>query len=261
MKNLVVGPGAMGFFMYLGVVSKLKKDGHLDDLEAISGASAGALLGFLYCLAKGDPTKVLDYALTVPIKQIMKPNIKCLLKDYGLISCSKIRKVLVEACRTFIQKDDVTFQELYEWFPIKLYASSYCVDFMKTVYFSVDTTPTMSVLDAVCASVAIPFLFSRIKLNDGYNYIDGGAAEVTPGSPFLGQNSVLAMKLAWNHLPEVKDLKTYAMSILLSTMKMRHDYDFQTLDLDGSDVDVYDFSASNEGKLKMFLKGWSQTFS
>jgi len=69
------------------------------------------------------------------------------------------------------------------------------------------------------------------------------------------------MKLAWNRLPEVKDLKTYAMSILLSTMKMRHDYDFQTLDLDGSDVDVYDFSASNEGKLKMFLKGWSQTFS
>ena len=248
----------MGFFMYLGVLSRLKREGRLEETEAISGTSAGALLSFIFCLTKGDPTKVLDFALSVPIKQIMKPNIKSLIRDYGLIPCSKIRKVLVEACRTFIQKDDVTFHELYELHPIKLHVSSYCVDFMKTVYFSVDTTPTMSVLDAVCASVAIPFLFSSVKLNDGYNYIDGGAAEIVPGSPFLGQNDVLAMKLAWNRLPEVKDLKTYAMSILLSTMKMRHVYDFPTLDLDVSDVDVFDFSASNETKLKMFLKGFEQ---
>ena len=247
----------MGFFLFLGVLSRLKRDGQLDTLEAISGASAGALLGFLFCISKGDPTRVLDYALTVPVKQLMKPNIKCLLKNYGLISCSKIRKVLGEACHTFIQKDDVTFQELYELYPIKLHVSSYCVDFMKTVYFSVDTTPTMSVLDAVCASVAIPFLFSSVKLSDGYNYIDGGSAEVVPGAPFIGQDA-LAMKLAWNRLPEVKDLKTYAMSILLSTMKLRHVYEFPTLDLDSSDVDVYDFGASNDAKLRMFLKGFEQ---
>ena len=248
----------MGFFLFLGVLSRLKRDGQLDTLEAISGASAGALLGFLFCISKGDPTRVLDYALTVPVKQLMKPNIKCLLKNYGLISCSKIRKVLGEACHTFIQKDDVTFQELYELYPIKLHVSSYCVDFMKTVYFSVDTTPTMSVLDAVCASVAIPFLFSSVKLSDGYNYIDGGSAEVVPGAPFIGQDA-LAMKLAWNRLPEVKDLKTYAMSILISTMKLRHVYEFPTLDLDSSDVDVYDFGASNDAKLRMFLKGFEQT--
>ena len=245
--------------MYLGVVSKLKREGQLDDLEAISGASAGALIGFLFCLTKGDPTKVLDFALTVPVKQIMKPNIKCLLKNYGLISHTKVRKVLEEACRFFCEKPDMTFKELYEFYPIKLYTSAYCVDFMKTVYFSVDTTPTMSVLDAVCASVAIPFLFSSVKLKDGWNYIDGGAAEVIPGSPFLGQNGVLAMKLAWNRLPEVKDLKSYAISILYSTMKLRHVYDFPVLDLDSSDSDVYDFSASNDAKLKMFLKGFDQT--
>jgi len=258
MKNLIIGPGAMGFFMYLGVVSRLKRDGQLDDLEALSGASAGALIGFLFCLTKGDPTKALDFALSVPVKQIMKPNIKCLLKNYGLISHAKIRKVLGDACGVFYEKPDVTFQELYELYPIKLHVSAYCVDFMKTVYFSVDTTPTMSVLDAVCASVAIPFLFSSVKLKDGWNYIDGGAAEVIPGSPFLGQNSVLAMKLAWSRLPEVKDLKSYAISILYSTMKLRHVYDFPVLDLDSSESDVYDFSASNDTKLKMFLKGYEQ---
>jgi hypothetical protein len=257
MKNLIIGPGAMGFFMYLGVISKLKREGQLDDLEAISGASAGALLGFLFCMTKGDPTKVLDFALSVPLNHIMKPNIKSLLKNYGLIPYTKIRKVFVGACQTFTGKDDVTFQELYDLYPVKLHASAYCVDFMKTVYFSVDTTPSMSVLDAVCASVAIPFLFSSVKLKDGWNYIDGGAAESVPGGPFLGQEA-LAMKLAWNRLEKVKDLKTYAISILYSTMKLRHMYDFPLMDLDLQGEDMFDFGASNDSKLKMFLRGYEQ---
>jgi len=257
MKNLIIGPGAMGFFMYLGVVSRLKREGQLDDLEAISGASAGALLGMLFCLAKGDPTKVLDFSLSVPLNHIMKPNIKSLLKNYGLIPYTKIRKVLVGACQTFTGKDDVTFQELYEFHPVKLHVSAYCVDFMKTVYFSVDTTPSMSVLDAVCASVAIPFLFSSVKLKDGWNYIDGGAAESVPGGPFLGQEA-LAMKLAWNRLEKVKDLKTYAISILYSTMKLRHVYDFPLMDLELQGEDMFDFGASNDSKLKMFLRGYEQ---
>ena len=248
----------MGFFMYLGVLSRFKREGHLDDLEAISGASAGALLGFLFCVTKGDPTKVLDFSLNVPVKQIMKPNIKCLLKDYGLISYTKIRKVLADACRSFIGKDDVTFQELYDVFPTKLYISAYCVDFMKTVYFSIETTPTMSVLDAVCASVAIPFLFSSVKLKDGWNYIDGGAAEVIPGGPFLGQEA-FALKLAWNRLEKVKDLKTYAIGILYSTLKLRHVEDFPSIDLELPGDDMFDFGASNDAKLKMFLKGYEQT--
>ena len=247
----------MGFFMYLGVVSKLKREGQLDDLEAISGASAGALLGFLFCMTKGDPTKVLDFALSVPLNHIMKPNIKSLLKNYGLIPYTKIRKVFVGACQTFTGKDDVTFQELYDLYPVKLHVSAYCVDFMKTVYFSVDTTPSMSVLDAVCASVAIPFLFSSVKLKDGWNYIDGGAAESVPGGPFLGQEA-LAMKLAWNRLEKVKDLKTYAISILYSTMKLRHMYDFPLMDLDLQGEDMFDFGASNDSKLKMFLRGYEQ---
>ena len=247
----------MGFFMYLGVVSKFKREDQLHDLEAISGSSAGALLGFLFCLTKGDPTKILDYALKVPLKQIMKPNIKCLLKDYGLIPNTKIRKVLVEACEFFVEQPDVTFQELYDLYPVKLHVSAYCVDFMKTVYFSVDTTPSMSVLDAVCASVAVPFLFSSVKLKDGWNYIDGGAAESTPGGPFLGQEA-FTLKLAWNKLEKVKDLKTYAIGILYSTMKLRHTYDFPSLDLELHGDEMFDFGASNDAKLKMFLKGYEK---
>lgn len=260
-KYLSIGPGAMGYFLYLGVVSKLKMKGQLDELEEISGASAGGLLGFLFCATRGDVAKCLDFSLDVPVKQIMKPNIKNLVKNYGLVSVQKIRQVLQRACTMFLGKDDVTFKELYEWYPVKLHLAAYCVDLMKTVYFSVDSVPNMSVLDIVCATIAIPFLFTSIKLEDGWNYIDGGAAETTPSSPFLGKNDVLAMRLGWGIPVKVKDIKTYSMSILYSTMKMRYNYDVPSLVIELNDNDVFDFSATNDVKLRMFLSGHRQIFS
>jgi predicted acylesterase/phospholipase RssA len=106
MKYLVIGPGAMAFFMYLGVLSRFKKEGRLTDLEEISGASAGAMLGLFYCMSKGDTTKVLDYSLGAPVKNVMKPNLKSLLTNYGLIPASKIREVFSEACSCFMGAPD-----------------------------------------------------------------------------------------------------------------------------------------------------------
>jgi predicted acylesterase/phospholipase RssA len=260
-KNLVIGPGAMGYFMYLGVLSKLKQENKLDDLEEISGASAGGLVSFVYVLSKGAIPEVLDYSLNIPVGTILKPNIKNLLTNYGLVSSKKIRKVLSEMCKKFMGKTDITFKELYEWNPIKLHIPSYCVDFMKTVYFNIDSTPDMSVLDAVAATIAVPFLFSPIKLADGYNYIDGAIFEAIPAGPFIGRPDVLAIRIGWNRLMEIKNLKTYALSILSSVMYMRHVYNIPTYDVDMPDDDVYDFSASNESKLKMFMIGVSQNFS
>lgn len=262
-KYIAIGPGAMGYFIYMGVLSKLKQEGRLGALEEISGSSAGGLAAFLFCATKGDPARALDFSLGVPVKQIMKPSIKNLLTNYGLISPSKVRKVLASGCLQFLSKIDVTFKELYEWYPVKLHLSSYCVDIGKTVYFSVDTTPTMSVLDAVCATVAIPFLFSPLKLKDGWNYIDGGSAEAVPGAPFLGRSDdVLCVKLAQGRPVPPTDLKTYGLSILYSTMNLRATYtDFTILDINLEDHDVFDFGATNDKKLKLFILGHSQKIS
>jgi hypothetical protein len=44
-------------------------------------------------------------------------------------------------------------------------------------------------------------------------------------------------------------------------MKLRAGYEVPTLDLDVSDSDVFDFGASNDGKLRMFMKGLAINFS
>jgi NTE family protein len=256
-KYLAIGPGAMGYFAFLGALTRLKQVGRLDELEEISGASAGALLAFVFALAKGDTTKVLDFTLTVPIKQMMKPNIKSLLKDWGLISNSKLHTAFSDMTEKFTGKRTVTFKELYDWWPVKIHVASYCVNTSKTVYFSVDSSPNMNVVDAVCATIAIPFIISSAKLNDGWHYIDGAVAEAIPCGPFLSRQreDVLTLAFEWGHAPEIKDMKSYAMALITTQMRSRATYDFPILNLNSGDLDIYDFSLGQEQKLKLFMRG------
>ena len=129
MKHLVIGPGAMTYFAFLGALAALRDSDELHNLEEISGASAGGLLAFFYVVAEGNVQNILQYSLNIPLKDIMKINLRLFIKDFGLVNHSKIRQVLVDTVQMYFGKEDVTFQELYEFRPNmpKLHISAYCV--------------------------------------------------------------------------------------------------------------------------------------
>lgn len=258
-RRLVIGPGAMAYFGFLGALSALYDSGALNELEAISGSSAGSLLGFVYILAKGDIRRIFEYSLKVPTKTIMKPNIRTFLKSFGLVNSSKIRKTFEGTVREFLGKSDVTFKELYEHHPIKLYVSACCVNLSKTHYFSVDATPDMSVVDAICMSIAVPFLIETVEYGP-WRYIDGGALEETPCLPFIGQDHVHVLCVddfaSDFHIP---DFKTYIQTILWSVMKLRHTYpQFPRTALTLDSNAIFDFGASESSKMKLFLDGYNK---
>lgn len=261
MKYLAIGPGAMGYFIYLGALSKLHADGKLDALQEISGSSAGSLVSFMYLISGRNMQQVLEYSLKAPIKELMKPNIKTLLKDYGLVPIRKMRRLAEHVCFHFTEKKDITFSELYSNSKIKLHVSAYCVDLMRTEYFNVDRTPDMSILDAICMSICVPLLFSAVKHN-GWHYVDGGSAEAIPCAPFIQypSNETLALKLAWSKTNTIQDIKSYGLSVMYSILSMRASYSVPIVDIETSGTDVFDFGAGDEGKLKMFIVGQSQKF-
>lgn len=258
MKRLVIGPGAMAYFAFMGALSSLGDSGELNELEAISGSSAGALLGFVYILARGDMKKVFDYSTNVPVKTIMKPNIRTFLKSFGLVGSDKLFKVFQGTVEAFVpDRRDITFKELYEHWPVKLYVAACCVNLSTTHYFSVDTNPEMSVLKAVCMSVAVPFLIESVS--DGvWRYIDGGTLEETPCGPFIGQDNVHVVCVTdWSQCTELSDMKSYMVGIIGSAMALRHKYrHFPKTLIDVSTQNIFDFSASSDSKLKMFLRGY-----
>lgn len=258
MKHLVIGPGAMAYFLFMGTLSALSDQGALNDLETISGASAGGLLAFIYILTKGDVQKIFELSVEIPVKNVMKPNIKTLLKTYGLVSSKKIRKVLVDVTRQIIQKDDVTFAELYEYWPVKLYVSACCIELGVTHYFSVDTHPDMSVHEALTMTIAVPFLIQSVKRAD-WHYIDGGAMEETPCAMILDKDPktvhVICMNGEFN--ARVENIKTYGLRLLGTAFNLRHTYRaFQMSIVESGDVDIFDFSMSTDSKVRMFVAGY-----
>jgi len=252
----------MAYFAFLGAIGALRDCHELDNLEAISGASAGGLLAFFYVVAEGNIKTILDYSVDIPIKDIMKPNIRQFLKNFGLVSQKKIRTVIADIIRVFFSKEDLTFRELQALRPTmpKVYISAYCVNLGRTEYFSCDSTPDVSVIDALCMTIAVPFLFATIE-HQGRKYIDGGTMEDTPCGIFVGSTDVKVMRSVWSETPEydTRNLKSYLVSILYTMMRMRPRYSYPFIDIDMSKIEMFDFGVSTETKLKMFSFGYHST--
>lgn len=262
MKHLAIGPGAMTYFAFLGALGALRDCHELDNLEEISGASAGGLLAFFYVVAEGNIKTILDYSLDIPIKDIMKPNIRQFLRHFGLVSQKKIRGVIVDIIRVFFSKEDLTFRELQALRPTmpKIHISAYCVNLGRTEYFSCVSTPNMSVVDALCMTIAVPFLFASVE-HQGRRYIDGGTMEDTPCGVFVGSTDVKVMRCMWPESGEydTRNLKSYLTSILFTMMRIRPRYSYPFIDIDMTRFELFDFGVSTEAKLKMFSFGYHST--
>ena len=92
-KWLVLGPGAMAFYAILGQLSQV--DTH--EVQAVSGASAGAILAFLWVVFEGSIPDILEFALAIQVDKLMKPNIKNFLTNFGLVPMHEVRKALSKA--------------------------------------------------------------------------------------------------------------------------------------------------------------------
>jgi len=255
MKHLAIGPGALGYFALLGALNKLWDSGSLTDLETLSGSSAGAILCFMIAMTNFDFGQVLELSLKVQIRRL-KPVIKSLIQSYGLIPRETIRSLIVSV---FPDESGITFAQLYKRFPKVVYISAFCVELTQTHYFSVESHPDMPVIDALCMSVAVPFLFSSFKYGT-WHYLDGGSAESSPCGPYLGkpQEDVYILRIEWKENYEVSNFSTYIQMILNSMMKIRYNYDFPTCFVNVGEEDMFDFAAGDSSKQRLFLLGYRE---
>ena len=155
--------------------------------------------------------------------------------------------------------NDPTFLEFYEKYKIKLHIATYCVSDGKTVYFSVDKYPNISVIDIVCASIAVPFLFASQTI-DGKLYVDGGVGENIPAEPFLNRKREEICSIEVNSKPnafsEITDIKAFSQRLIKSLLTHRVDYDTTKFRIDLGDFDIFDFKIPDKDKLKIFVKGY-----
>lgn len=249
MEYLVIGPGAMGGFSMLGYLKTIEES--LGNIKEYSGASAGAIISVF--LALGFSIDDILYKLAeLEGNKLVKLNLKCFMNKYGLVDLKPIRDKFVD-----IFESDPTFLDIEK----KIYISAFCVNTSRTVYFSKDTHPDMKVIDALCMSIAVPFIFSSYRY-EGMVYVDGGTLETLPSSPFLDKktNKVLCirMKMEPEFIPDITSPKQFAEALIASTLNNRRQNilkNCKVVDIDIGQVDVFNFNMTYEEKLKLYLKG------
>ena len=249
MEYLVIGPGAMGGFSMLGYLKTIESS--LSNIKEYSGASAGAIL--VLFLALGFSIDEILYKLAeLEGNKLVKLNLKCFMSKYGLVDLKPIREKFVD-----LFESDPTFSDIDK----KIYISSFCVNTSKTVYFSRDTHPDMKVIDALCMSIAIPFIFSSYR-HEGLIYIDGGTRETLPSLPFIDKkgNKVLCirMKMEEEFIEDIRNPKQFAEALISSTLNNRQENvlkNSKVVDIDIGQAEVFNFNMSYEEKMKLYLKG------
>ena len=150
---LVLGGGAAKGFAHIGVLKVLEKNGLKPDL--IVGTSMGALIGAGY--ASGNDISELE-KMALKFNSIGYVNLyTALFKDY-VIGTSKITKILTK----------LMGGKKIEELPIKFVAVATELNTGREV--DIDKG---DVVQAVTASISMPGVFPRVKLDDNY-YCDGG---------------------------------------------------------------------------------------
>ena len=260
MKYLALGPGGMGYFGHVGFLQMLQDNDKLKSIEEISGASAGALVAFMYAICKGDTKEIFNESMSSNISDTTKIKLSSFFKNFGFIPQENIKSELKRVAKKKMKNSDPTFKELFEHYPIKIHIAAFCLTECRTQYFSTDSHPNMSVMDAVCASISVPFLFAAVTL-DNKIYIDGGIEESIPYTPFMCKNSedVLAIRILSKSTgrDEIKDIKGYAGRLVHFILQNRVSYkNVKTLMLDLTSYDIFDFKLTDKTKIELFVKGY-----
>lgn len=264
MKYLIIGGGAMGYYSILGQLEKLKEQGKLDDLEEMSGASTGTLILYMYAMCKGNIKEILDKSLDIDIIRCTKPNLLSIISKFGFIRTRSIKNELKKIAYKKLNIKSPTFREIAEFSNIHIHIPAFCVSTGITEYFSDYTHPDTKILDIICASIAVPLLFSAQKINKKL-YVDGALEEKIPALPFLGKNwnEIYAIELLTEQSVEkieIKDIRTFVETLANIGLKNRIEYPGIKKSLLYLPAKVtFDFKMKTIDKLALYIKGYSST--
>ena len=250
MKYLVLGPASMGIYSLIGALKA--RETQLAEVKEISGSSAGAILA-LFLAVGMSIDEIFETSLELNIPNFVKIRIGSFFNKFGFVDMAPIRKKLVEICGS-----DPTFEEL----DMKIYVSAFCMNTSETVYFSKDTHPDMKVIDAVCMSMAVPFIFACGKYN-GNTYVDGGMKEEFPLSPFYDKKAheITCIKIKMNRMyqDDIETPKQFVETLVRSALSNRVTYDapIEIVEINVEDTNVFDFGMDYEEKIRLFNKGYT----
>lgn len=182
-KNLVLSGGGLLGISYIGFFKYLEENNATNQIKikTITGCSAGAIFGSLFAI--GYTSIELDAIVkSMNFKEylnITADSIINFMRTKGLESGKNLIKLIKKCIKDKTGNEDITFCQIQERFNIKLSIGITNLTTSKFELLGCHNMPNLPIYQAINASIAIPFIFEPVVINNNV-CCDGGLLDNLP---------------------------------------------------------------------------------
>lgn len=263
-RRIYLCGGGVNVIAHLGALKVIQQHSNLRNIKSWLGISAGALMALCFVIGftieeieqvylKFDFTNVSDI-----------DSAPGWIMNCGMDTGHRLRKLIEAVLHIKGYSETITFKELYEKrnMSLKVYVTD--LNLAKLICFSAKDTPDRSVVDAVRASMSIPYYFQPfIDPETNHILIDGAVISNYPFFMFSPQELSETLGIFIDTCPKpleelaVDDILLRPLRIVLS---MRSKYEIEqykenTIRIDSGDRNPVNFTISEENKKELIELG------
>jgi predicted acylesterase/phospholipase RssA len=180
-SNLVLSGGGLLGLSYIGLFRYLEEHNTIHQIKTITGCSAGAIFGtFLAIGFKSEELIQIFKSMHFPdYLNITADSIINFMSTKGLESGKNVMTLIKKCIKDKTGDENITFCQLRDKFNIQLHIGITNITKAQFELVGCHNMPDLSVYKAINASIAIPFIFEPVVINDDI-YCDGGLLDNLP---------------------------------------------------------------------------------
>ena len=265
-NTLILSGGGVKGFGIIGTLQYLKNEEKLKNIKKIIGTSVGSIIGYLLILGF-DPSDIIIECIKKNYFSEMKPvQILRGLRGNGFLDYKLFENILYDFTIEKFEKIP-NFEDLYKYNSINFEIVTYNYSKNREEILSKETTPDLSLFDALRMTSNIPFIFGHFQYKNDY-YFDGFITSNFPIHLIKKEDislGICCLKNNWREDKDVRPLKVIWNLFILPFFKIQYlrnepflpFCDVITLAFD--ELSMLDFTISSKTILDMFSVGYSKT--
>jgi len=261
-SHIVLAGGGIKCFAHIGAFQELESNGLLKNIRYFHGVSAGAFMCFVYVLGYSlteiyNLVKYMDFS---SLQNIDENFIFEMFESFGFDNGIKFEKLIESFLKHKGFNREITFEQLHSL--TKKHLIFYAVDIHKKKLkeFSLEKTPSTSVLFALRSSMALPGYFTPVfdKYSNHY-YVDGALINNYP-IDLIETDTVLGISFKEDDeiIEKIESIQSYFYQLFsclyTKTQEISEKSKMRTVYIDCK-TSILDFHATEEEKISIMSTG------
>tara|TARA_Y100000739_G_scaffold146814_1_gene126522 strand:- start:1192 stop:2055 length:864 start_codon:yes stop_codon:yes gene_type:complete len=197
-EEVILSGGNFATVCFLGAIQALIDNKKIDltKVKKWICTSGGSVIALFLAIGY-TPKRLLSILKRIPISKISPLNSDKWLgffDKYGIHDTDKFKWLFSLLMENIGWSPNTTFKELYDKIKVELVFTTYCLNTQSVVLLNYKNNPDLKILDAICMSIAVPFLFYPVKYKNEH-YIDAFLVSIHPVEYCSKQNNSISFCL------------------------------------------------------------------